>query len=1102
MKNIFNIAIAAIALMSILLSFNSCERELSDDADLAGFPKNGEVFIDGFSSGLEYLPFGDSYFEAFSVDDEVKKEGTASMRFDVPNEGETNGSYAGAIFPDYGGRDLSDFDALTFWAKASKSASINEIGFGQDFQENQYKVTHYGLQLTTNWRHYTIAIPDPSVLTQEKGLFWFSEGPEDGQGYSFWIDELQFETTGTVAQPRPLIAGGQDLTLETFIGVTNTVTPLQQTVNLGDGMDQTVSLTPAYFEFVSSEPSVATVDSLGIITAVSSGTAVITATLNGVEAAGSYNVVVSGAFVGAPEPMQEPGEVISIFSDSYTNIPVDYYNGFWEPFQTTLGGANMNINGDNVISYNNLNFVGIQFATDAPTVDASAMTHFHVDVQAREVIEPGDFLIVRIVDAGADNTLGNADDSSGEITIDANSLVQGEWTSIDVPLSEFETLANRSNLAQIVFVTEATISSIFVDNIYMYGAEGSGMDAPTAAASEPIHDSSDVISVYSDAYDDIEGSDFFPNWGQATMASEVTVAGDNALLYSGLNYQGLQLGVGTDVSSMAFLHLDYWTANSTALNVFLISGDEVEVAQALQVPGSDWMSVDIPLEDFSPVDLTNIIQLKFDGSGDVYLDNIYFHGQAESSGPASAAPMPVEDPANVISVYSDHYDDIMGSDYNPNWGQLTLVTEEQIAGDNTLLYSGLNYQGLALGMNTDVNTMEFLHLDYWTSNATTLSVFLISGDAAEVAVPLSVPTSGWASVDIALGEFAPVNLSDIIQFKFEGDGDVYIDNLFFYGEGSSTMQPTQPAPTPAQDPTNVISVYSDQYDDIMGSDYNPNWGQVTVVSEEQIAGDNTLLYAGLNYQGLALGMNTDVSSKEFLHLDYWTNNSTTLNIFLISGDAVEVPVSLSVPTAGWASVDIALSDFAPVDLTDIIQFKFDGDGDIYLDNLYFYSEGGGGGVSLPLSFEDGFNPMIAFDGGASCAVVDNPDSNGNSSAKVLEFNKVVGAAWYSGVVFDENLNGDPLIDLSNGTVFTLKFWSPKAGINVRFQLEGGTAPAYESFVVVDEVNQWVDLVFDFTGVALESDTYPRFAFFPDFDTGNQNPVEEGVIYYIDDISQQ
>ena len=36
----------------------SCTRDLSDDAQLATYPKTAEVFIDGFSAGLGYGAFG------------------------------------------------------------------------------------------------------------------------------------------------------------------------------------------------------------------------------------------------------------------------------------------------------------------------------------------------------------------------------------------------------------------------------------------------------------------------------------------------------------------------------------------------------------------------------------------------------------------------------------------------------------------------------------------------------------------------------------------------------------------------------------------------------------------------------------------------------------------------------------------------------------------------------------------------------------------------------------------------------------------------------------------------------------------------------------
>jgi hypothetical protein len=48
-----------------------------------------------------------------------KYKGTASMRFDVP-VGDPGGSYAGAIFPDATGRNLTGYDALTFWVKRLK----------------------------------------------------------------------------------------------------------------------------------------------------------------------------------------------------------------------------------------------------------------------------------------------------------------------------------------------------------------------------------------------------------------------------------------------------------------------------------------------------------------------------------------------------------------------------------------------------------------------------------------------------------------------------------------------------------------------------------------------------------------------------------------------------------------------------------------------------------------------------------------------------------------------------------------------------------------------------------------------------------------------
>ncbi|MCP4375777.1 MAG: hypothetical protein GY794_06330 [bacterium] len=62
---------------------------------------------------------------------------------------------------------------------------------------------------------------------------------------------------------------------------------------------------------------------------------------------------------------------------------------------------------------------------------------------------------------------------------------------------------------------------------------------------------------------------------------------------------------------------------------------------------------------------------------------------------------------------------------------------------------------------------------------------------------------------------------------------------------------------------------------------------------------------------------------------------------------------MTITTGSWQSLDIPLSSFTGVDLADVIQMKFDGNGTIFLDNIYFYSSGGGGDLVTNGDFETG-----------------------------------------------------------------------------------------------------------------------------------------------------
>ncbi len=611
----FTFLIKSLTFGMFFLFLAGCQRD-NEDLSPATFPTNPEVFIEGFSPGLNYAAFGGSVPTAFDVDTEVTYNNTsqASMRFEVPDAGDPRGAYAGGSYFTDVPRDLSGYDALTFWAKASQPANIDVVGFGNDLGASKYLVTISGLPVTTNWQKFIIPIPDPSKLTAERGMFLYSEGPENGRGYTFWIDELKFEKLGTIAHPEFAILNGEEQTETSFVGVTKTIGGLSSTYNLPSGINQTVNITPAYFEFASSDPSIATVNESGLVTVAGGpGSAKITATVGGVTAKGSLTLLSVGDFQAAPVPSRDAANVISIFSDAYANVPVNYYNGYWAPYQTTQS-ADFTVNGDDILHYTNFNFVGIEFSS--PVIDASSMTHLHVDIYIPNALPATAQFKIEVVDFGTGGT--------GAFTRAIPAAQSQQWISLDIPFSSFAGLSNRSNLAQIIFVDDSNnISSFFADNVYLYNA-GTPPSAPTTAAPTPTHPAGGVIAVFSDAYSVIAGTELNPNWGQATVVTQTPIQGNNTLKYAGLNYQGIQLGSPQNVSAMNFLHLDFWTANSASLKVFIISTGPVETPFTLTVPTAGWSSIDIPMSAFAPVNLSDVIQLKFEGNGDIFLDNIYF----------------------------------------------------------------------------------------------------------------------------------------------------------------------------------------------------------------------------------------------------------------------------------------------------------------------------------------------------------------------------------------------------------------------------------------------------------------------------------------------
>ena len=507
--------------------------------------------------------------------------------------------------------------------------------------------------------------------------------------------------------------------------------------------------------------------------------------------------------------------------------------------------------------------------------------------------------------------------------------------------------------------------------------------------------------------------------------------------------------------------------------------------------------------DFNARTQTNII----------YFDNITFNPAGTMpEEPTVAAPTPpARDPGDVISIFSHVYTNVPGTDFNPGWGQTTIVSFPQIQGNETMKYANFNYQGTQFAGSLNVTEMEFLHLDMWTADATSVNIFCISPGPVETAFALPITTGQWVSYDIPLSAFTNVNMADLIQFKFDGGNGsqtIYLDNIYFNKNGGIPTEPTVAAPTPpARDPGDVVSIFSDAYTNVAGTDFNPGWGQTTIVSFPQIQGNETMKYANFNYQGTQFAGSLNVTEMEFLHLDMWTADATSVNIFCISPGPVEVAFALPITPGQWVSYDIPLSAFAGVNMADLIQFKFDGgDGSqtIYLDNIYFYKTGSAPGTTPrnPIDFEPGGYgadwTWTVFENTTNppLEIIPNPDQSGiNTSATVAKFTALQTGNPWAGV---ESAHGDsdlgPFVLDATNSIIKIMVWKPVIS-DVGIKLVAATGWAQPEIKVPNTlINQWEELSFDFSGYPnppASEGQYDQIVIFPDFIARTQ----DNIVYF-------
>ncbi|NLP57099.1 PKD domain protein [Lutibacter sp. B1] len=318
-------------------------------------------------------------------------------------------------------------------------------------------------------------------------------------------------------------------------------------------------------------------------------------------------------------------------------------------------------------------------------------------------------------------------------------------------------------------------------------------------------------------------------------------------------------------------------------------------------------------------------------------------------------------------------------------------------------------------------------------------------------------------------------------------------------EVTAILQPLMKAPTPpTRNETDVVSIFSDKYTNITVNEWNPGWGQSTVLSSFDVDGDNILKYDYLNYTGIVTDYDnpTDLSTMEYIHFDYWTNDAESIGFKIVNTNQAdgspekESEITISEITEGeWVSVEIPLTDFT-TNMSEITQMLFVSNGvTVFIDNLYFY-KAPSGVMKLMIEDFEGTAPTFTDFGNAGVQVISNPDISGkNTSATVAQFTKPSGADTWAGSYFEVAT----ALELSTYSNISVKTWSPKVGAVVKLKLENSDASiVYEVDMNTTVANEWEELVYDFSEAPVAD--YVRVVIF--FDFGNSG---DDTVYYYDEV---
>ncbi len=399
--------------------------------------------------------------------------------------------------------------------------------------------------------------------------------------------------------------------------------------------------------------------------------------------------------------------------------------------------------------------------------------------------------------------------SSGEIKV-ANTKTN-EWEELTFDFSGKIGEPSSTGISQIIIFPDFNLSGrttnviSYFDNITF--SAGNALPEPTVAAQTPTKPATDVISLFSNAYTNVNIDTWRTSWSAATL-TDMQVDSNDVKKYSGLDFVGIEMVQNQiNISAMDLFEFDLWTPNSTTFKFKLVDfgadgafggGDDKDHELSVTPTLNGWNHISVPIANFTGLtSKSNIAQLIFasvpSGTSIVYIDNIMFSKAPVYAEPTVAAPTPTKLAADVISLFSNAYNNVTVDTWRTSWSAATL-NEIQVASNDVKKYSALDFVGIETVANQiNASTMDSFEFDLWTPNSTTFKYKLVDfgadgafggGDDKEHELTLTPTLNAWNHVAVSLADFTGLTTkSNIAQLVFasvpSGTSIVYIDNVLF-----------------------------------------------------------------------------------------------------------------------------------------------------------------------------------------------------------------------------------------------------------------------------------------------------------------------------------